>query len=70
VVIEENHSHSVSVVSMLLVMLALLETVGRPVLMSGSATVSTVLMASELVATPASATASDCRTVDASIDGV
>jgi len=45
-------------------MLVLLHTVGRPVLTSGSAEVSTVLMASGLTAASASASVSDCRALD------
>ena len=56
------HSHSLSVVSVLLAMLALLLTVGTPVLISGSTAVSTVFMVSLVAAT--SAEISDCRTLD------
>jgi len=49
---------------MLLVMLALLQTVGRPVLTSGSAAVSTTVIVSGLAAASAPATESDCRVPD------
>jgi len=52
------------VVSVLLVMLVLLHTVGRPVVTSGSVEVSTVLLVSGLTAASASAAASDCRALD------
>jgi len=51
-------------------MLVLLQTVGRPVLTSGSTAVSTVLTASGLEAASASVAASDCRTLDVLIDVV
>jgi len=45
-------------------MLALLQTVGRPVLTSGSAAVSTTVIVSGLAAASAPATESDCRVPD------
>jgi len=65
---QENNLQS-SVVSVLLLMLALLQTVGRPVLTSGSDAVSIALTASDIAeAASASATESDCRTVDVLIE--
>jgi len=58
------HLHSLSVVSVLLAMLALLLTVGTPVLTSGSTAVSTVLIISVVAAASVSADTSDCRTLD------
>lgn len=61
-----NDLHSLSVVPVLLAMLALLQTVGRAVLMSGSDVVSTVSTTVSDVAAAVTVTvaASDCRTVD------
>jgi len=51
-------------VSVLLAMLALLLTVGTPVLTSGSTTVSTILIVSFVAAASTPGGASDCRMLD------